>query len=60
MDPKSPDFEHKLTNKTLWIDGWATPPWVKAMLKLVAQSKLPSDVGSFNSDYQEIAQPNRY
>jgi hypothetical protein len=28
-NPKSPDFKHKITRKSLWIDGWYTPKWVK-------------------------------
>jgi hypothetical protein len=60
MNPKSPDFKHKVTKKALWVDGWSTPPWVKAALILVTQSKLPSHVGYHTSDSQKIAQPNRY
>jgi len=59
MNPKSPDFEHKVTNKVLWVDGCSTPLWVNAMLKLAAQSKLPFHVTS-TGDFQGIVQPNRY
>jgi hypothetical protein len=54
MNPKSPDFKHKVTKKALWVDDWSTPPWVKGMLK------LPSHVGYHTSDSQKIVQPNRY
>jgi len=60
MNPKSPDFKHKVTKEVLWVDGWSTPPWVKAMLKLVTQSNLPSHFGYRNIDSREILQPNRY
>jgi len=60
MNPESPDFKHKVTKKALWVDGWSTPPRVKAMLKLVNQSKLPSHVGHQTNDSQEIVKPNRY
>jgi len=60
MNPKLPDFKHKVTKKALWVDVWSTPPWVKAMLKLVTQRKLPSPVGYHTSDSQEIVQPDRY
>jgi hypothetical protein len=60
MNPKSPDFKHKVTKKALWVDGWSTPPWVKVALKLVTLSKLPSHVGYHSSDSQKIVQANRY
>jgi len=60
MNPKSPDFKHKVAKEALWVDGWSTPPWVKAMPKLVTLSNLPSHVGYHTSDSQEIVQPNRY
>jgi hypothetical protein len=28
-NPKAPDFKHKVTGRTLWIQGWYTPLWVK-------------------------------
>jgi len=60
MNFKSPDFKHKATRKALWIDGWTTPPWVKAMLALATQGKLQSPVGYHTNDSQETAQPHRY
>jgi len=60
MNPKSPDFKHKVTKEVLWVDCRSTPLWVKAMLKLVTQSNLPSHFGYHNIDSQEILQSNRY
>ena len=60
MNPKSADFKHKVTKKMLWVDDWSTPPWVKAMVKLVALSKLSSGGGYHTNDSLEIVQPNRY
>ncbi|KAJ7513567.1 hypothetical protein O6H91_23G004900 [Diphasiastrum complanatum] len=27
--PKHPDFKHRGTLESLWVDGWLNPPWVK-------------------------------
>jgi len=60
MNPKSPDYEHKVTMKALWVDGRSTPAWVRAMLKLLTLSELPSRGGYHSNDFQEIVRPNRY
>jgi len=60
MNPKSPDYKHKVTMKALWVDGWSNPAWVRAMLKLLTLSKLPSRGGYHTNDSQEIVRPNRY
>lgn len=57
MNSKLPDFKHKATKEALWVDGWSTPPWVKARL---TQGKLQSRVDFHTNDSQETAQPNRY
>jgi hypothetical protein len=28
-NPRAPDFKHRVTKKSLWIDDWYTPAWVK-------------------------------
>ena len=30
--PNAPDFRHKRSKRTLWIDGWHTPGWVRERL----------------------------
>jgi hypothetical protein len=58
-NPGSPDFKHKVTRKALWIDGWATPAWVKERLKLGTQGKLQFHIGYGARDSQDIAHSNR-
>jgi hypothetical protein len=33
-NPKAPDFKHRISKSTLWIDGWHTPKWVKDWFEL--------------------------
>jgi hypothetical protein len=29
INPKAPDFRHKVSKRALWINGWFTPDWVR-------------------------------
>jgi hypothetical protein len=58
-NPRSPDFRHKVARKALWIDGWSTPPSVKAMLKLVNKGKLQPLDDYRSQDSQDTTQGNR-
>ena len=58
-NPRSPDFRHKVARKALWIDGWSTPPWVKAVLKLVTEGKLQPPIDYRTKDSQDTTQGNR-
>ncbi|RAL47697.1 hypothetical protein DM860_012322 [Cuscuta australis] len=33
--PKYPDFKHKSTGESLWVEGWNNPPWVKSQLAVL-------------------------
>nr|GMD27948.1 protein OSB2, chloroplastic-like [Ipomoea batatas] len=33
--PNYPDFKHKATSESLWVEGWNNPPWVKSQLAIL-------------------------
>ncbi|VFQ68244.1 unnamed protein product [Cuscuta campestris] len=33
--PKYPDFKHKSTGESLWVEGWNNPAWVKSQLAVL-------------------------
>ena len=57
-NPGSPDFRHKVSKKALWIDGWSTPPRVKAVLKLVTEGKLQPPIDYRTKDSEDTTQGN--
>jgi len=48
-----------VASKALWIYGWSTPPWVKAMFNLATEGKLEPPVDYRTKDSQDAAQGNR-
>ncbi|XP_019188168.1 PREDICTED: protein OSB1, mitochondrial-like [Ipomoea nil] len=33
--PNYPDFKHKATGESLWVESWSNPPWVKSQLAIL-------------------------
>ena len=56
----SPDLQHMVTKKALWIDGWSTPAWVKARLTSVSQGGLHCHADYDTKDSQGTAERKRY
>jgi len=58
-NPRSPDFRHKVIRKALWIYGWSTPPWVKAMLNLAGEGKMHPRLDYHTKHSQDTTQGDR-